>query len=192
MEYKTYLALRDIGARWPAESSKIIQLLLAIALGRHRGGFAVTNHLTEGIDLDLVRGLDKFTVEVKTTEGISVTLLDKDIEGLRARASTDAYKPAVAALSLRYSPASEWTIASADRLIAKRYALRKLALDSLPALECAARLNFPRTVSDFGDKVLNPPTGQPLEFLQNVLATENAVADQLKAPSASKPTAASP
>src|SRR5712691_4727125 len=108
MRFDTFSALTAICRRWPGEHGKIIQMLLAISLDLRRGGFAVENRSTEGIDLELIRGAEKFIVEVKTTEGTHVTLNEKDISGLQGKSKRDGYIPAIAALRLQRS--ADWVV----------------------------------------------------------------------------------
>jgi Holliday junction resolvase len=171
MRFETFSSLTDICHRWPSEHGKIIQLLLAISFDARRGGYSVENRSSEGVDLELIQGAKKFAIEVKTTEGFYVTLLDKDISGLKTKAKADGYTPAVAALKLQRS--SEWVIANATRLLAGDYTPSKLSLDSIPDLESLAKSHFEVTVAELRDNVLSPPGGLPLNYLANVLLKES-------------------
>jgi Holliday junction resolvase len=171
MRFETFSSLTDICHRWPSEHGKIIQLLLAISFDNHRGGYSVENRSSEGVDLEVTRGATKFAIEVKTTEGSTVTLLEKDISGLQTKSRVDGYIPAVAALQLRRS--SEWIIANATRLRAGEYTPSKLLLDSIPELESLAKSHFEGTVAELRDNVLSPPGGSPLNYLASVLSKES-------------------
>src|SRR6266852_1297791 len=107
MRFETFTALMAIRDGW-LEYGKIIQLLLAISFDKRRGGYSVENRSSEGVDLEMIRGANKFAVEVKTTEGPCVTLDEKDISGLQAKFRVDGYTPAIAALRLQKS--SDWVI----------------------------------------------------------------------------------
>jgi len=176
MRYGTFRALEAIRLRWPIENGKIIQLLLGISLSPPRGGFAVQCRLSEGVDLELIRAVQKFAVEVKTTEGTHIDLAEKDIIGLRAKSQNDGYVPAVAALTLGYSSDSDWVVCKAAKLTIGKYTCKRLALDSVPELELAVRQHFDRTVSELTAQVLKPPNGLPQIFLSNILAMENTPA----------------
>lgn len=176
MRYNTFCALEAINRQWPIENGKIIQLLLGISLSPRRAGFAVTCHLSEGVDLELIRDAQKFAIEVKTTEGSHITLADKDITGLHAKSTNDGYIPAVAALPLGYSPDWAWIVCDAGRLTVGTYSCRRLALDSLPELETTVEEHFEKTVSELREKVLRPPKGGPLTFLNDLLIAENTAA----------------
>jgi Holliday junction resolvase len=171
MRFDTFSALTAINRRWPVEYGKVVQMLLAISFGPRRGGFAVLNHYSEGVDLELIRGADKFAVEVKTTEGDSFTLSEKDIVGLQAKYQTDSYSPAVAALRLQRS--ADWVIGHALKLVTGSYTCDRLALDSIIELEGIAKIQFERAVAELEQGVLRPPTGAPLDFLASVLRDES-------------------
>ena len=171
MRFETFSALTAICNRWRSEHGKIIQLLLAISFDTRRGGYSVENRSSEGVDLEITRGASKFAVEVKTTEGSSVTLHEKDISGLQTKSRVDGYTPSVAALQLQRS--SEWVIANATRLRAGEYTPPRLSLDSIPELESLARIHFGMTVIELLDPVLSPPGGSPLNFLSIVLQKES-------------------
>jgi len=172
MRFDTFVALTKICQRWPAEHGKIIQVLLGISFDKARGGFSVENLFSEGVDLEMTRGAERFVLEVKTTAGSYVTLQPKDVSGLKAKSAKDGYVPAVAALKLQYL--ADWVIAKAARLEPGCYTPDRLSLDSIPELESIAHVQFPKTVSELKHQVLNPPTGAPLEFLAEILMKESA------------------
>lgn len=171
MRFDTFSALTAIGGHWPLEYGKIVQILLAISFDPRRGGFAVLNHYSEGVDLELTREADKFAVEVKTTEGDSFILSEKDIVGLQAKSRNDSYTPAVAAL--RFQRSADWVIGNANKLITGSYTCDRLALDSIIELEAIAKIHFERAVLELEQRVLRPPTGAPLDFLASVLKDES-------------------
>ena len=78
---------------------KIAQKLLALSF--RRIGFAhIIERSVEGVDIDIARdGDDKFAIEVKTTERLSVRLDDGNVHALHDRAR-DGYLPVIAALRL--------------------------------------------------------------------------------------------
>lgn len=170
MRFETFRVLMDICGRW-SEYGKIIQLLLAISFDRRRGGFSVQNRSTEGVDLEMVRGADKFAIEVKTTTSSYVTLYEKDISGLQAKFTADSYTPAVAALALQRS--SNWIIANATRLRPGDYTIQRLSLDAIPDLESLAKIQFEAAVTELHDKIMSPPDGSPLNYLSSVLLEES-------------------
>jgi Holliday junction resolvase len=171
MWFDTFSALMAINGRWPVEYGKIVQMLLAISFDRRRGGFAVLNHYSEGVDLELTRPGDRFAVEVKTTEGASILLSEKDVAGLMAKLQNDGYTPAVAVLRLQRS--AEWVIANAQRLVPGAYTSDRLSLDSITEIESIAKVHFERVVLELWETLLNPPTGAPLDFLTSVLTSES-------------------
>jgi len=173
MRFDAFSALTDIRRRWPIENGKILQLLLAISFDRRRGGYSVISRLSEGVDLEMTSDASKFAVEVKTTEDSQVSLEEKDITGLRAKAA-DGYVPAVAALRLQLS--ENWVIADIsnfDRFPPGSYAPLRLSRDSIPDLDSSAKRHFGQVVVEFRDRVLSPPGGRPLDYLERVLCEES-------------------
>jgi Holliday junction resolvase len=171
MQFDTFSTLMAINRRWPVEYGKIAQMLLAISFDPRRGGFAVLNHYSEGVDLELTRGTEKLAVEVKTTEGDAFTLSEKDILGLQAKSRNDGYSPTVAALRLQRS--ADWVIGNAHKLIVGSYTCDRLALDSITEIEGIAKIQFEKAVVELEHGVLYPPTGSPLDFLSSVLKNES-------------------
>jgi hypothetical protein len=173
MRFEAFSALSDIRRRWPIENGKILQLLLAISFDRQRGGYSVINRLSQGVDLEMTSDANKFAVEVKTTEDSQVSLEEKDIIGLRAKAA-DGYVPAVAALRLLLS--ENWVIAEIsnfDRFPPGTYAPVRLSRDSIPDLESSAKRHFEKVVVEFRDSILSPPGGRALDFRERVLHEES-------------------
>jgi hypothetical protein len=97
------------GAR---EFGKICQKLLAIAY-RLAGFVHVVERGVQGVDVDAGNGLERFATEVKTTQKPSVPYLQKDADGLSARAK-DGYVCLLAVL--RLTPFSDWYLARAEQL----------------------------------------------------------------------------
>jgi len=174
MRDSTLRALLDISTRWPAENGKIIQMLLAISFDPLHGGFAVQNYLSQGVDVELTGGEERFALEVKSTLGTTVALQEKDLDALRVKYKNDNYIPSVAALRLHSS--SDWVVADARafgikdiRLTPRDYALSRLALHPLLQLQEIVQREFPKTLQSLKDTVLSPPNGKPLEFLAHIL-----------------------
>jgi Holliday junction resolvase len=171
MRFDTFSALTAICQRWPFEHGKIIQLLLAISFDKRRGGYAVENRSSEGVDLELISDRQKFAIEVKTTEGSQVTIQEKDISGLQARATADGYTPAIAALQLQKS--ADWVIANARKLCARDYTPARLSLDSISELELLAKNHFEKTVIELRDDFLLHAGSSPLSYLSEILINES-------------------
>ena len=172
MRFAVLQALQRIQLRWPSESPKIFEKLLAVSFDLKRGGFEVESKSTEGVDICLVRNGMKYAVEVKTTSGSCVAFQDKDVEGLLEKQHRDGYIPCVAAL--RVDLLEDWVIANATRLVADQYTPARLSLDSIPELESIVRINFERALMELLDSILSPPSGSPLSFLADVLAKESS------------------
>ncbi len=171
MRFDVLEALRLIHDRWPTESGKIIERLLAISFDSKRAGYRVESKSIQGVDIGLVRGVEKYALEVKTTSGLSVKLEEKDIKGLLEKAENDQYIPCVAALKIDLL--QDWVIARAGRITPGEYTVWRLALDSMPELETIARVHFERVVLEHAASVLNPPGSSPLKYLGEVLERES-------------------
>jgi Holliday junction resolvase len=87
---------------------KIAQKLLALSFCRI--GFThVVERSVEGVDIDIARDAeDRYALEVKTTEGLSIRLDEPNVDALRDRAK-DAYVPIIAAL--RLAVFEKWVLA---------------------------------------------------------------------------------
>ena len=171
MRFAVFDALQRIYSKWPTESPKIVEKLLAISFGPKRGGFEIESRSVEGVDIGLVRPDEKYAVEVKTTSGRYVILQEKDVEGLADKARKDGYLRCVAVL--RLDLLEEWVIADASRLSAGDYTTVRLSLDSIPTLEAIARVHFERTFLELFERVLDPAGSSPLKFLAGILAKES-------------------
>ena len=78
---------------------KITQKLLALSF-REMGYTHVVERSIEGVDIDIAgEAKRKFALEVKTTEGLSISLSPDNIQSLRERVR-DGYSPVIAALRL--------------------------------------------------------------------------------------------
>lgn len=172
MRFQVLQAIRQIDTQWPAEAAKILEKLLAISFDPKRGGFQVESKTTQGVDICLVGGDKKFSIEVKTTAGPTITLEEKDVTGLAEKFHNDWYSPCVAAL--RIDLLEDWVIADATRLIPDAYTPTRLSLDSIPDLESIARIQFERTLLELLETILSPINGSPLELLTEVLKSESA------------------
>lgn len=77
---------------------KIAQKLLALSF-REIGFTHIVERSVEGVDIDIAGEAGEFTLEVKTTDGSSISLSANNVEDLRKRARDD-YLPVIAALQL--------------------------------------------------------------------------------------------
>lgn len=109
MNTLTLSRLRELRERFGVGVfGKIAQKLLALSFLRI--GFThIVERSVEGVDIDVAgEGDDKFAVEVKTTEGLSITLDDGNVRALRDR-DKDGYSPVIAAL--RLAVFEKWIVA---------------------------------------------------------------------------------
>jgi len=109
MDTVTLSRLRELRERYGVGVfGKIAQKLLALSF-RSMGFTHVVERSVEGVDIDIATGDgDKFALEVKTTEGLSVRLDEGNVQALFDRAK-DGYLPVVAAL--RLAVFEKWVLA---------------------------------------------------------------------------------
>lgn len=115
MKTETYERLKKLHDKYGAqEFGKLCQKLLAISF-RMAGYGHVVERGVQGVDMDVKQeNGEKYAVEVKTTEGKSVSFQPKDADGLESR-HKDGYQSSVLAV-LRLGLFSEWYFAKADKL----------------------------------------------------------------------------
>ena len=88
---------------------KIAQKLLALSF-REMGYTHIVERSVEGVDIDIAgEASRKFALEVKTTDGLSISLSPDNIQGLRERVR-DGYSPVIAAL--RLAVFEDWILAN--------------------------------------------------------------------------------
>jgi len=100
VKMQTLSLLRELRDRFgPGPFGKIAQKLVALSFGQI-GYTDIVERSVEGVDID-VAGKDgkKFALEVKTTDGLSISLSANNIRDLRDRVR-DGYLPVIAALRL--------------------------------------------------------------------------------------------
>jgi len=87
---------------------KILQKLLALSF--HEMGFTnIIERGVQGVDIDITsESNQKFALEVKTTEKLSIPLTPDNVQALRDR-THDGYQPVVAVL--RLAPLENWILA---------------------------------------------------------------------------------
>lgn len=104
--FRLLVRLRD--KYGPGLFGKIAQKLLAVAL-RNAGFTHVVERGVQGADVDAANGGgEKYTLEVKTTDGHSISLSKENLDAL-ARRTKDGYVPVVAALRMQMF--EDWLLA---------------------------------------------------------------------------------
>lgn len=109
MDMQTLGLLRKLCDKYgPGSFGKIAQKLLALSFGEI--GFThIVERSIEGVDIDIAgKDDEKFALEVKTTNGLSINLSVSNVEALRKR-TRDGYFPVVAAL--RLAAFEKWILA---------------------------------------------------------------------------------
>jgi Holliday junction resolvase len=100
MKLQTLQKLRQLRKRYDSGPfGKIAQKLLALSF-REMGYTHIVERSIEGVDIDIAEEAGrKFALEVKTTDGLSISLSPDNIQSLRERVR-DGYLPVIAALRL--------------------------------------------------------------------------------------------
>ena len=99
MKYETLTCLRQLRDKFgPGPFGEIAQKLLALSF-REIGFPHIVERSVEGVDIDIAGKAGKFALEVKTTEGSSISMDSSNIQALDDRAR-DGYLPVIAALRL--------------------------------------------------------------------------------------------
>lgn len=97
MRLEAHRRLREIAEAQGLEHGKLVQKLLALAF-LEAGAVRVTDRSTQGIDLEVTLSDGRrAALEVKTTQGDTLSLGAKDLEGLRSRLG-EGFVPYVAVL----------------------------------------------------------------------------------------------
>ena len=100
MKVQTLQKLRQLRKKYDSGPfGKIAQKLLALSFDE-MGYTHIVERPSEGVDIDVAGEAGrKFAVEVKTTDGLSISLSPDNIQSLRERVR-DGYLPVIAALRL--------------------------------------------------------------------------------------------
>lgn len=104
---------------------KIVQKLLALSF--HEMGFTnIVERGVQGVDIDITsESNQKFTIEVKTTEKLSIPLTPDNVQALRDRIH-DGYQPVIAVL--RLAPLENWILA---KISTDEIPIGKILIESL-------------------------------------------------------------
>jgi Holliday junction resolvase len=164
----TLSRLREFRARYGVGVfGKIAQKLLALSF-RRMGFTHVVERTVEGVDIDIARDAeDKYAVEVKTTEGKSITLDRGNVQALLDRARDD-YRPVIAAL--RLAVFEKWVLAQVpvDELRAGNILVDLLRAYRMKDLEAALEPVFEDVVEAHFQGTLD----RGLQYLSEQLAKD--------------------
>jgi hypothetical protein len=112
MKAEAHRRLSELRAAQGSEHGKLVQKLLAVAF-LEAGATRLVERAVQGIDLEVTLADGRaVALEVKTTEGGSVLLGAKDLQGLEARRQ-EGLTPYVAALG--HNLLDEWVFARVER-----------------------------------------------------------------------------
>lgn len=150
---------------------KTCQIFLAITFCRL--GFQVENYSSQGVDIDSWNHpyFPNLSIEVKTTTKHTVTLGQKDVDGLKKKAR-EGYEPIFAVLRLELL--SNWIIAKAKGIKAGNHPVGRLqtSVRAIPELQDQVNQEFYRVVNDYGAIVLDIPAEEVLTDLDKYLDRE--------------------
>lgn len=104
MKYETWRTLQTIRDRQGSEYGKLVQKLLALAL-LEAGADRITDRAVQGIDIEVQLSGRKLALEVKTTEKSTISVGQKDLDGLASRRE-EGYETMLAVLGGRLM--DEW------------------------------------------------------------------------------------
>ena len=142
MKTHTLLNLHKLRNKYGhAVFGKIVQKLLALSF-RDIGYDHIVERSVEGVDIDVAeKDGGKFAVEVKTTEGQSISLSRDNIRSLKQRAR-DGYVPIVAAL--RIAIFENWIISKIpiNELSAGQFLIDRLRAYRMNSIENPMRNSF--------------------------------------------------
>jgi len=139
---------------------KIVQKLLALSF--HEMGFTnIVERGVQGVDIDITsESNQKFALEVKTTEKLSIPLTPDNVQALRDR-THDGYQPVIAVL--RLAPLEDWILAkipmdeipTGEMLIEslRQYRMKDLENQLCPKFDIVVRKHF-KGVRDRGEQYL--------------------------------------
>ena len=154
MRVTTFQRLQDIREKYrPGLFGKIAQKLLALAF-YYVGYTHIVERGVQGVDIDAADGQGKkYTLEVKTTAGDSISMSQDNIDALHARAR-DGYVPIIAALRLRMF--EQWLFASIplDQIRPESIPLSRLRAYRIGDLEASVNPAFETVVNQHFNDVL--------------------------------------
>jgi len=145
---------------------KIVQKLLALSF--HEMGFTnIIERGVQGVDIDItLEPNQKFAVEVKTTEKLSISLAIGNVHALRDR-THDGYQPVIAVL--RLAPLENWILAkipmdeipTGKMLIEslRPYRMKDLESQLCPKFDIVVRKHF-KGVLNKGEQYLKEQLGK--------------------------------
>jgi Holliday junction resolvase len=113
MKVETFYSLKKLQEKYGIKGKpsgpfgKIIQKLLALSLFE-LGATNIVERSVQGADIDITLNGKKYTLEVKTTETLYITLSHENVQALLYR-SYDGYQPIIAVL--RLTVFTDWILA---------------------------------------------------------------------------------
>lgn len=181
MDVATFDSLKNIQEYLKTKSrkdngfGKTCHILLAITFCRL--GFQVENYSSQGVDIDIWNHSEfpKFSIEVKTTSKNTVQLGEKDVEGLKKKA-TEGYEPAFAIM--RIDLLSNWIFAKGKGIRSGNIPLGRLQTthQAIPDLQEQVNGKFPQVVADYISKIQETPPEDVLNCLDKWLEKEKKTA----------------
>lgn len=131
MTVETFEQLLQLRERYRLEFGKLCQKLLALAF--HAAGYSImVERGVQGVDIDVAGDDERYSIEVKTTDGEAVAFERKDADGLAARRQ-DGYRSILAVLQIKLF--ADWMFVNADRLAPRQWPVEGLRAGRLRDLE---------------------------------------------------------
>lgn len=163
---ETKALLEKIHRAHPKEFGKVVQKLLALAFARV-GYQVVEERAVQGVDIDMIDKAtgERFSLEVKTSQGGDIYLTTKDIEGLERR-SLDHYATYYAVLCLPHCIGEGWIIVPSAGVREGRYGAMRLAARDDGALSERANSAFPAVLEEASEHLLGCRRGQAMRLLR--------------------------
>lgn len=131
MTIETFERLLQLRERYRLEFGKLCQKLLALAF-REAGYGIMVERGVQGVDIDVAGEHERYSIEVKTTDGEAVAFERKDANGLATRRQ-DGYQSVLAILQIKLF--ADWMFVNADRLTPKQWPVEGLRARRLRDLE---------------------------------------------------------
>lgn len=155
--------------RHPSEFGKIVQKLLALTF-QELGFELIEERAVQGVDIDVIRQDtgERFSFEVKTSQGREVHIGSKDIEGLRSR-QVDGYDTYFAVLCMPFCFSDGWIIFSSRGIKEGNYNAVRLVGKRFRELSEEINGAFPLVLKKVGEELISRPGGTALRYLKEKL-----------------------
>ncbi len=158
--------LKGLFLRHPKEFGKIVQKLLALTL-IDLGYVLVEERAVQGVDIDVIarESGERYSLEVKTTQGNEFIVGAKDVNGLISR-QTDGYETFYAVLSLAHCLSEGWIIFPSRGIKPGKYNFLRLTARRHHPITSEINEAFPAVLERVGEGLLRCGSGNALKYLR--------------------------